>query len=92
MIMYSNAIVDPWAVMIKSLNTFVTDGTVSRTRSTKHFTVWAHLTRMHVPQDVKEVMAWFYAAWIKRGSKYKADGNTWSKRRYYEEDDWIVLI
>lgn len=40
MVVYSNAIVDPWAVMVKSLNALVAGVAVTRAGSSNHKTVW----------------------------------------------------
>lgn len=48
MVANSNAIVNPWAVMVESFNTAIADGTVARARRSNHLAVRAKFTWMYI--------------------------------------------
>ena len=58
-IVYTDAIVYPWTVMIESLNAFVANCTVPRSGRAKDFTVWTHLTRMNMLKKIDELVLFF---------------------------------
>jgi len=54
-ILDTNTIVDPWAVMVESLNTVTTNGTVSTSSRSDSMAVRAKLCAFYVVKHVKEV-------------------------------------
>jgi len=55
MIADSNAVVNPWTVMIESFNTAIADGTVAGARCSYNLAVWAKFTWMHILQQRHKV-------------------------------------
>ena len=53
----SDAVVDPWAVMVKSLNALVADCTMSTSGGPDHFALWAEVSWVDVSQKFKERLA-----------------------------------
>ena len=48
MVPYTDAVIEPWTVMVKALDTSITNGAVARPWSAQDETVRAHFTRMYL--------------------------------------------
>lgn len=46
MVVDSDAVIEPWAVVVEALDAPVADGAVAGARRAKHKTIGAHLARM----------------------------------------------
>ena len=57
--MDSNAVVDPGAVVIITLNTTLANRTVLRSRSYKHFAFRTQLTSVYFFEQINEFVLWF---------------------------------
>ena len=55
MISHSNAVVDPWTVMVKPLHTYIADSAMSGARSSDDFAVRAEVCRVELEHHVEEV-------------------------------------
>jgi hypothetical protein len=54
MVVDANAVVDPGAVVVKSFDAAVADGTVFGSWSPEHFTIGAHFAGVHFGEHVHE--------------------------------------
>ena len=65
-VVLSNAVIDPWAVMIEPLNAPVAVAAVKTARCPNHATLGAHLCCVHSTQDSYKVHVWvpFEVTWI----------------------------
>jgi len=48
MIINSNTIINPWAMMIKSINTSIANITVSTSICSNYFTIWAKVMMLNL--------------------------------------------
>ena len=67
MISDTNAVIEPWAVVIEPLNTAITDSAVAGARCAQNHAVRTHLTRMDVLEKLEEVVCWTYVSRICSG-------------------------
>ena len=61
MIFDSDAVVNPWAVVVESLNALVADGTVSASGRSDDFALWAEVSWVDISEQLEEglTLEWF---------------------------------
>jgi len=77
MITNANTIIDPWAVMVKSLNTLITYGAMSRSRRSNHLALWTEICWVDISQQLKEsfIFLWFQNTCIFAGGCHEGQEN-----------------
>ena len=55
---FADTVVDPWAVMVISINAYTTKCAMSASWSSDHFAVWAETACLHCVQEFDKVELW----------------------------------
>jgi len=66
----ANAVINPRTMMIKSLNTLVANGTMTRSGSSDDFTFWTEINWIYVVEKLQKgvIIKWLKISWIFAGS------------------------
>jgi hypothetical protein len=71
MIMNSNTVIDPRAVMVKSIDTAIADSAMFGSWSSEDFAVWTHLAGLYFGENINEFEFHFNVAGVTDTSSEK---------------------